>query len=106
MQRSDFAARVESLVSSIPHGRVMTYGQLAALCGNPQAARVVGGIAHFGDSNLPWHRVVNKRGGMASGYPGGKSAHAKHLQSEGVSISSDYEIKEMETALWQPKNNL
>ena len=39
---------IESLVAQIPRGRVMTYGQLAALCGNARAARIVGGIAHFG----------------------------------------------------------
>jgi methylated-DNA-protein-cysteine methyltransferase-like protein len=62
-----FKDRVEALVAQIPEGKVMTYGQLAALAGNPLAARIVGGIAHFGDPNLPWQRVVNKQGGLASG---------------------------------------
>ncbi len=56
-----FRERVEALVAQIPRGRVMTYGQLAALCGNARAARIVGGIAHFGDPDLPWQRVVNKQ---------------------------------------------
>lgn len=60
---NQFKKRVEDIVAQIPKGNVMTYGQLAALCGNPRAARIVGGIAHFGDPNLPWHRVVNKHGG-------------------------------------------
>ena len=38
-----FAERVEELVCRIPKGRVMTYGQLAALAGNARAARIVGG---------------------------------------------------------------
>ena len=42
-----FSKRVNALVAQIPKGRVMTYGQIAALCGNAQAARIVGGIAHF-----------------------------------------------------------
>lgn len=79
----------------------MTYGQLAALCGNPRSARVVGGIAHFGDPDLPWHRVVNKQGGMASGYPGGKSAHAKQLEAEGHSINR-HELNNLGEVLWQP----
>lgn len=74
------------LVSQIPKGRVMTYGQIAALAGNARAARIVGGIAHFGDPDLPWHRVVNKKGGLATGYPGGRSAHKEHLESEGVTV--------------------
>jgi len=40
----------------------MTYGQLAALCGNARAADG-GDIAHFGD-HLPRQRVVNKAGAV------------------------------------------
>lgn len=35
------------MVAQIPKGRVMTYGQIAAMCGSPRAARIVGGVAHF-----------------------------------------------------------
>jgi methylated-DNA-protein-cysteine methyltransferase-like protein len=79
----------------------MTYGQLAALCGNARAARVVGGIAHFGDPNLPWQRVVNKQGGLASGYPGGRSGHKQVLEAEGIKVTSDYQVAVQEL-LWQP----
>ncbi len=99
--QSDFRQRVEHLVARIPQGRVMTYGQLAALCGNPRAARIVGGIAHFGDPHLPWHRVVNKQGGLASGYPGGKAAHRQALQSEGYTVSNEMKIN-VEDLLWRP----
>lgn len=51
-ENGDFRERVYALVSQIPKGRVMTYGQIAALCGNPRAARIVGGIAHFGPTGL------------------------------------------------------
>lgn len=78
--------KVEEIVAQIPQGRVMTYGQLAALAGSPRAARIVGGIAHFGNPALPWQRVVNKKGGLASGYPGGRMSHKEHLESEGVSV--------------------
>ncbi len=96
-----FRERVEALVSQIPQGKVMTYGQIAALCGKPRAARIVGGIAHFGDPNLPWQRVVNKRGGLASGYPGGRQAHAEHLRSEGVAVSADM-LVDVKDLLWRP----
>lgn len=98
-----FKQRVETLVSQIPQGKVMTYGQLAALCGSPRAARIVGGIAHFGDPGLPWHRVVNKQGGLASGYPGGRTAHAEHLRIEGVEISHDNNV-DVTKLLWWPDN--
>jgi len=49
MQRvdNDFKERVYMLVSQIPRGRVMTYGQIAALAGAAWAAWEVGQIAHF-----------------------------------------------------------
>lgn len=103
MQSDSFRDRVESIVTDIPVGRVMTYGQIAALCGNARAARVVGGIAHFGNPSLPWHRVVNKRGGLASGYPGGRRAHADHLRSEGVELGEDYHVYNMQNILWRPQ---
>lgn len=82
-----FSEKVNYVVRNIPFGRIMTYGQVAALAGNPRAARIVGGIAHYGDSDLPWHRVVNKNGGLASGYPGGRIEHKIVLSAEGVHIS-------------------
>jgi len=97
----DFKERVEAIVAQIPKGRVMTYGQLAALCGNARAARIVGGIAHFGDSNLPWQRVVNKKGGLASGYPGGREGHKAHLEQEGVKIEGNH--VEVEKLIWSPR---
>ncbi len=82
----------------------MTYGQLAALAGSPQAARIVGGIAHFGDPELPWQRVVNKKGGLASGYPGGRKAHKEHLEAEGILVAGEdgnYAV-EVEKIIWWP----
>lgn len=81
----------------------MTYGQLAALCGSPRAARIVGGIAHFGDPALPWQRVVNKKGGLASGYPGGRKGHRAHLESEGVKMSEDNYVQDLQALLWWPE---
>ncbi|MES2971865.1 MAG: MGMT family protein [Patescibacteria group bacterium] len=99
-----FRERVEIIVARIPKGRVMTYGQLAALCGNARAARIVGGIAHFGDPELPWHRVVNKQGGLASGYPGGRIAHKNHLENEGVEVSADFQVN-VSKVLWSPTHD-
>lgn len=98
----DFSQRVEAIVAQIPKGRVMTYGQIAAICGNARAARIVGGIAHFGDPDLPWQRVVNVKGGLASGYPGGRSAHKQHLESEGVLIGQGELVQDMAKVLWSP----
>lgn len=101
--QNKFRSRVEHLVAQIPKGRVMTYGQLAALCGNARAARIVGGIAHFGDPNLPWQRVVNKSGGLASCYPGGKSGHKQVLEAEGIKVDDSFRVN-IKELLWQPSN--
>jgi methylated-DNA-protein-cysteine methyltransferase related protein len=96
-----FAERVHALVAQIPKGRVMTYGQIAALCGNARAARIVGGIAHFGDPDLPWQRVVNKSGGLAAGYPGGRDGHKQVLEAEGIEVNENYQVSITEL-LWTP----
>ncbi len=98
---SNFRERVEALVAQIPRGRVMTYGQLAALCGNARAARIVGGVAHFGDPDLPWQRVVNKQGGLAAGYPGGRQGHKQVLEQEGLEVSDDMTV-DVAALLWWP----
>lgn len=60
-----FAERVWRAVRRIPRGRVATYGQIAALLGWPRAARAVGGALRGSPANVPWHRVVNARGGIS-----------------------------------------
>jgi methylated-DNA-protein-cysteine methyltransferase-like protein len=102
---ADFRERVEALVRQIPRGRVMTYGQIAGLCGNARAARIVGGIAHFGDPALPWQRVVNKQGGLAAGYPGGRRGHKQVLEQEGFEVSEDYTVDVESLIWWPPESN-
>ena len=97
-----FKRRVETLVAQVPKGRVMTYGQIAALCGQPRAARIVGGVAHFGNPDLPWQRVVNKSGGLASGYPGGRRGHKEVLEAEGLVVSDDNRVNVEELLWWPP----
>lgn len=101
---ASFRERVEAVVAQIPKGRVMTYGQIAALCGNARAARIVGGIAHFGDPDLPWQRVVNRHGGLASGYPGGRQGHMQVLEAEGVEVSDDYQVDVNQLIWWPPSS--
>lgn len=103
MKRVDdvFKELVYATVSQIPAGRVMTYGQVAALCGAAWAAWEVGQIAHFGPEDLPWQRVVNKQGGLARGYTGGIDRQKQQLQAEGVVVSEDYKVN-LDGLLWCP----
>jgi methylated-DNA-protein-cysteine methyltransferase-like protein len=99
---ADFTKRVYKVVSQIPKGNVMTYGQIAAVCGAAWAAWEVGQIAHTGPSDLPWQRVVNKQGGLAVGWPdGGQAAHAEKLRADGVKVSENYTV-DVKGLLWTP----
>ncbi len=52
------------VVAAIPHGRVMTYGEVAARAGLGRAARSISGALRNApdELGLPWHRVINSRG--------------------------------------------
>lgn len=104
MSRVDeaFKERVYELVAQIPQGRVMTYGQIAALCGAAWAAWEVGQLAHFGPTDLPWQRVVNKQGGLAKGYvPDGIEGHKRALENDGVTVSDTYAV-DVQSLIWSP----
>lgn len=98
---NQFRKDVEALMAKVPAGRVATYGDLAALAGHPYAARVVGGMAHYGDPELPWHRLVNRFGGLAAGYHGGRRAQEAHLLAEGITCTNDV-VDNFKELRWQP----
>lgn len=100
MDKSEFRKKVEELMAQVPAGRVTTYGDLAARAGHPYAARIVGGMAHYGDPNLPWHRLVNRFGGLASGYHGGRRAQEEHLAAEGISCINNV-VNNFEELRWR-----
>ena len=63
----DYRGRVFEIVRRIPQGRVMTYGQLAALLGEGYTARTVGFVMHAADDSVPWQRVINAQGACSTG---------------------------------------
>lgn len=76
-------SRVVEVVESIPPGRVMTYGDVAAAIGS-RAARGVGSVmAHYG-SGLPWWRVIR-----ASGHPAvdHEAEALEHFRAEGTPLA-------------------
>lgn len=99
---AEFKGRVYALVATIPQGRLMTYGQIAAICGAAWAAWEVGQIAHTGPIGLPWQRVVNKNGGLAAGWPGGgRAEHKARLEADGVEVSDDFTV-DIKSLIWNP----
>ena len=89
MERSSpFATRVRHAVRRIPHGRVATYGDIAAAAGRPRAHRAVGNIMReTRDASIPCHRVI-AAGGKLGGF--GRDLFAKRalLLAEGVIVSN------------------
>ena len=81
----EFTQRVIEVIISIPAGRVMTYGAVAAAAGNARAARQVARVLHsMGESHgLPWHRVVNATGSVSLRGEGGELQRGL-LAAEGV----------------------
>ena len=92
---SSFYDRVYDVVRRIPPGRVTTYGHVAALCGNPRAARTVGWALHAlpDETDVPWQRVVNARGGISIGKVGVPPALQRALlEGEGVEFGASGRI--------------
>lgn len=82
-----FNSRVYEVVRRIPEGAVATYGQVAALAGNPRNARLVGYALHRNPEPgvIPCHRVVFRDGSLAPGFAfGGPERQRALLEEEGV----------------------
>ena len=88
-------ARREALylvLAQVPSGKVVSYGQLAALAGLGRAARWVGRtLAQLpDDTRLPWHRVLGAGGRLS--LPAGSAAGAEQrarLRAEGLIMRGD-----------------
>lgn len=89
---ASFYDRVYAEVRRIPPGRVATYGHVAALAGNPRAARTVGWALHAlpDDADVPWQRVINARGGISISKVGLPAELQRALlEAEGVEFRAD-----------------
>lgn len=81
--------RIYDAVCNIPKGKVATYGQVAALAGNPKMSRAVGNALHKNPDpdNIPCYRVVNSKGELAEAFAfGGENVQKKLLEAEGVEV--------------------
>lgn len=87
-----FTKKIYEIVGEIPRGRVMTYGQVARLAGNPRGARGVGFALHRNPYPVttPCHRVIFKDGSLCQGYAfGGAEVQRRLLEEEGVGFLAD-----------------
>ena len=85
-----FFERVYGLVREIPRGRVVTYGQIAAMLGVPRGARAVGwalrALPEAQAKRVPWHRVVGAGGGISPRGGPGPEIQRRRLRAEGVAF--------------------
>ncbi|MFL5612254.1 MAG: MGMT family protein [Gemmatimonadaceae bacterium] len=96
-----------AVVRRIPHGRVATYGQVAALAGLPRQPRLVGYALHAlpGATAVPWHRVINSRGMISTRSNGdGSLSQRLLLEREGVSFDARGRVQ-LDRFQWRPSKH-
>jgi methylated-DNA-protein-cysteine methyltransferase related protein len=84
--------RVWSIVKRVPHGRVVTYGQLAKMIEDRLSPVGIGwAVRAAPEGSIPWHRVVNSRGGISTDreHPGLQRAM---LEAEGIVFDTDGQL--------------
>ena len=81
---TDFKQKVLNIVRKIPKGKVLTYKQVAARAGSPDASRAVGSILKTNfDPKIPCHRVI-RSDGITGEYNRGRENKIKLLRAEGA----------------------
>lgn len=77
--------KIYDIVSSIPKGKITTYGTIAKLVvADP---RVIGYALHRNKDprHIPCHRIINSKGKISSGYAfGGPNTQREMLEKEGI----------------------
>ena len=109
---SAFAASVYRVVRAIPRGRIMTYGQIAALIPPPPGidlrayehvkARWVGYAMAACPEHVPWQRVVNSRGRISLRGGEGPEVQRLLLMDEGVVFGEAGQI-DLARIAWEPE---
>ncbi|UCG61375.1 MAG: MGMT family protein [Candidatus Zixiibacteriota bacterium] len=99
-----FASRAKRVIRKIPRGKVATYGQIAALAGNHRAARQVVRILHSSSDKdrLPWHRVINSKGGISLARGQGYELQRAMLRQEGIRFQ-DNDLIDLDRFQWVPR---
>ena len=110
-RRKAYAAQVYAIVRRIPHGRVTTYGSIAARIAPPRGvdplgyrrirARWVGYAMAAAPENVPWQRVVNAAGRISPRLGFGAAWQRAKLRQEGIRFRADGRIN-LDRYGWKP----
>ena len=93
---------IHRIISLIPSGKVATYGQIAEIVGGC-TARMVGYAASAipQDSNIPWQRVINYKGGISQRRSvSGRLLQKKLLEEEGI-VFNQYGRTNLDLYRWK-----
>ena len=93
-----FLDGVYDVVRSIPPGRVMTYGSVAASVGS-RAPRAIGRIMAHSGGDLPWWRVVYADGHLLPGY---EAQALDRYRDEGTPMLPGGLRVDLRRASWSP----
>lgn len=94
---TDFSENVINIIRNVPPGKVISYGQVAALAGNYRAARLVSKILKLSDEKdtLPWHRVINSRGAISLPEHMGGLIQRGLLEQEGIKFKKNGTVEKI-----------
>jgi len=95
---TQFFQDVYNIVERIPHGKVISYGQIARMLGKPRGAREVGWAMRTCPEDLPWQRVVMSDGSITGGMY--SDIRLELLKDEGVTFLKDGRV-DMKACNWQ-----
>jgi len=110
---------VWEIVRQIPAGKVATYGQIASLIPPLEGVDVadyeklsprwvgdaMNAVSRVDDPNIPWHRVINAKGGISLPEDSVSAAVQRaRLRLEGA-MPEDGETVDLSRFLWEPDRN-
>lgn len=86
-QGTAFQKAVWKILTEIPYGKTLSYGEVAALAGSPKGARAAGMACHNNPLIVvvPCHRVIGKNGSL-TGFGGGLDVKEKLLALEQTNL--------------------
>ncbi|MFX1364447.1 MAG: MGMT family protein [Promethearchaeota archaeon] len=99
---SDFTERIIKIIKNIPKGKILTYGFIAKMAGNPKAARQVSWILHSSSKkyNLPWHRVISSKGIISLKSFEDRTYQKNLLEKEGIIVTDQFRV-DLKKYLWK-----
>ena len=83
--------KVYEFLTTVPRGKVVTYGQIAEYLGNKKLARVVGNILHNNpdEDKYPCYKVVDSKGNLSKHFAfGGIEKQKERLEKEGIVVNN------------------